>query len=175
MVFGQRQYRAAGRQVADDRRPRLTSVHALEQVRGEVGVLVILQNHVDGVRVVLRSNDSGDERAVRHAGEFVHHPPILAAIKGHLQQAIVGPGIDQPLGFGRFREGGDVAEERRGPVFEYRLRSTNLAEHRQCVAVELAGQVGGHRHPRVAAIFAPEDAVGGEVQPRCLVRADDER
>jgi len=53
MIFRNRPYRSAPRQVRDDRRPRPAQVGALQQVRLEVAVLEVVERRVDDVRVVL--------------------------------------------------------------------------------------------------------------------------
>ena len=50
VILGEAVDRAARRQVAGDARPRLARVGALQQVRREVGVLVVVEAGIDGVR-----------------------------------------------------------------------------------------------------------------------------
>ena len=76
VIFGDRVGRAARRQIAGDRRPRPAAVGALEQVRREVAVLVVLERGVDRARVVLRRADARDVGVGRHAGELVDLAPV---------------------------------------------------------------------------------------------------
>src|SRR5262249_21283817 len=148
VVFGDGQHRAVGGQVAGDARPGPAGVGALEQVRLEVGHLVIVERGVDGVRVVLRGQNAANVGALGHAGELVDVPPGAAPGLRDLDQAVVGAGVEKALVLGRFRQGHDVAVEGRGQVLGNRVRGPELAHDGELVAIELPGQVAADGLPR---------------------------
>ena len=75
--------------------PSLAAVGALDQVRLEVAVLMILVGDVDRAGIVLRGQDALHVGVLGHAGGLFDLAPVLAAVLGDLHQAIVGADVDQ--------------------------------------------------------------------------------
>ena len=75
----------------------LPLIGALDEVRFEVAVLMVFVSHVDGAGVVLRGHDALHVGILGNAGGLLDLAPGLAAVLGHLHQAIVGADVDQSL------------------------------------------------------------------------------
>ncbi len=99
------------RQVRAERSPGSPGVSGLQQVRFEVGVLVIVESDICRVCIVIRSDDAADVRHVRNAWKLLDLAPRLAAVFGDLQQAVVRADVDQAVFLLRLGECGGVAEE----------------------------------------------------------------
>ena len=77
--------------------PALASIGAPEDIGFEVAVLVVVETRVDRVRVVPRRLDirNINLRRLAREREVLDLPPVLAAVLGHLDQPVVGAGVDQ--------------------------------------------------------------------------------
>ncbi len=163
------------RQVTGDRGPGPAAVGALQQVRGEVARLVVVDDRVDGIGVEEVGLQVVDEELHRHARQPVDLAPAPAAVLGHLDQPVVGAGVEQPLDQRRLGERGDrpvVAHRAHVPG---RVEAPDPPHHRLRQAVQAAGEVAADRSPGVAAVIAAPYALAGVVDPRRQVRADQDR
>src|SRR6185295_19500365 len=93
VILGDRVGRAARGKIAGDRLPAAAAVGALEEIRREVAVLVILGGDIHGGGVVLGRADPGDVGIGRDAGQSVDLPPVPAAVFADLNQPIIGADI----------------------------------------------------------------------------------
>jgi len=82
VVLGQGVDGAVLRQVADDARPGLALVVALEEVGSEVAILVVVEGGVDGAGGVLGGEKAADVGALGDAGEALDLAPGLAGVGG---------------------------------------------------------------------------------------------
>ena len=89
-------------QVARDALPFATTILTLQDIWGEVATLVIVYNHVNGIRVVQIGFDVIDEEAFGYARQRVDFPPVGATVFTNLDQAIIGSRVDETLDHGRF-------------------------------------------------------------------------
>ena len=101
--------------VAADVRPVLAAIAAPQHIGLEIAVLVVVEACVNGIRVVPRGLDVRHVhiRGLVREREVLDLAPVLAAILGHLDQAVVGAGIDQALDQGRFGQGDDRCRKTR--------------------------------------------------------------
>src|SRR5205814_3610615 len=150
-------------------------VRGLKEIRLEVRVLPILERHISGVRIGVRSDDAADVGEFRNVGKLFNLAPVLAAVFGDLNQTVVGADIDQAFLLWRFSKRGSVAKESRRSILGYGIDALNLSHHRQLVAIQTARKLAADHLPTVAAIVAAEKFVGGKVKPRVRVWTDDER
>ena len=102
-------------QVARDARPAAAAVFTLQDVGLEVTGLVVVNDDVDGVRVVEVRLDVVDEESVRHTGQLVEASPGPAVVLRHLDQAIIGTDIDEPADERRLGKRRDRVELRHRP------------------------------------------------------------
>jgi hypothetical protein len=101
-------HRMAIGQVAANRGEGVAAIGALEQVRGEITPLPVVERHEHGVGVARRREHVGHVGPVGHAGELGHPAVAVAAVLGDLQQAVVGADVQQPLDQRRLIERDDV-------------------------------------------------------------------
>ena len=174
-VFRECQHRAVIRQVAGDGIPGTPAIGALQQIRFEIAFLMILERGIHSTNVVTRGGDPAHISALRHAGKSSQLAPILPAIFGDLNQAIVAAHVQQPFLQRRFRDVGQVAIERSGSIFRDRIRAPHFTHHRQLVAIDLLGEVGTDGAPGIATIVAAKNLVGAEIKPGMRMRADQNR
>src|SRR3977135_39438 len=98
MIFSNSPDRLVLRQVVSDRNPGATSVCALQEIRLEVCcVLAILKRGVDGVCVMIGSNDATHIRQFGNTWKSFDLTPALAAVLRYLNQTIVGADVDQAI------------------------------------------------------------------------------
>ena len=166
---------AALGKVAGDRDPGAAAVGAPEQVRLEVAHLVIVEGGVDDRGVARRGLQARDVGAVGHAGKLLDPAPVGAAVLGDLNEAVVGPDVEEPLLSGRFRERDDVSVERRRDVLGDGVDRPDPSHDRELVAVDLARQVGADGLPALTAVVAAEDALRGEIDAGVRMRREDQR
>ena len=160
-----------------DAGPGAAAVARHQQIRREVPVFVVIQGHVHGVRVVQIGADVVDESGVGNARQRAHldAPPALAAVLGDLDQAVVGAGVQQPFSKRGFGQRGDRVVVGHGEHIPGRVPAPGLTHKRHEHAVFVAGQIARDRRPLVAAVFRAPHALRGKVQPRGLVRRDQDR
>ena len=91
---------AARGQVPGNGSPGLAPISALEHVRLEVALLVVVEGGVDGVGIVRRGFDIRDEGVLGDARKGLDLAPVLAGVLGDVDQAVVGAGIDEALELG---------------------------------------------------------------------------
>ncbi len=127
---------------------------------------MVIKRGVNGVGVVLRRQDAADVSVFGDAGESFEFAPILSGVFGNLDQAVVGADEKQIFLFGGFDEDGGVAIFSGGSVLGDGVGSPDFAHDREFVAIELAGDVAADGAPRIAAVVAAEDDVGGEIEAR---------
>ena len=175
VVLRDGQHRAVRRQVALDGKPGAAGIGALQQIRAEVGVLVVVKRGVHRARLMQRGDEAADVGAVRHAGELVHLPPGAAAVFRNLNQAIVRADVNQSLLPRRFGQGHTVAVERGRDALGDGVGAPDLAHDRQLIAIELSRQVTANGLPGVAAVVAAKELVRCEIEPRVCMGADLER
>src|SRR5467141_1084407 len=89
------------------------SIRALEKIRFEVRVLMVLDRDIDRIRVVIGSDNATHVSEFRHLGKFLNLTPVLAAVLGDLDQAIIRTDIDKSFLLRRFSERRGVAKEGR--------------------------------------------------------------
>src|SRR5258708_1382569 len=97
---------------------------------------------------------------------------MSAAVFGYLDQAVIGPSIEQAFLLGGFGQHRYVAVESSRDGLIDRVRAPDFSHHRNCIAIELAAQVGTDHLPGVAAIVGTEDVVAGHVDSGVRIRAD---
>src|SRR5262249_52121915 len=119
--------------------------------------------------------DVGDIGMFGHARERLDLPPLLAAVLGHLHQAIVGAHHDESFEEWRLVERGNGTECGRRLVERHRISWPDLAHDRDFRGIELTREVAADRSPRVAAVVAPIYTLACKVKPARRVRADDDR
>ena len=112
-IFGDGDDGAIRGEIALDLRPSVPRVRALEQIRLEVRHFVIVERGIDGIRVVLRCDNTAHVGPVGHAGERFHFAPMRAGVFGDINQAVVGAHVNQPLLLGRFGQRRSIAVKRR--------------------------------------------------------------
>src|SRR5262249_6853776 len=92
-ILGYRQHRSIGRKVALDRLPTVPSVGALQKIRSEVSILMIIESRIDCVGVMLGCQQATDISTIRYAWKFFLFSPGLTAILGHLNKAVISADI----------------------------------------------------------------------------------
>ena len=165
------------RQPVDDRRPGLAVVLADENVRVIVVVEVAVHRQVDAPRRMLRRHDAADVEHRRQAAQVARQiAPVLAAIAGHLQRAIVGAGVEHIAVERRFGDHGqalkfDCPSCARERVGRHRRAHHRAAFSRSMLAVRSALMA----LPAHAAIVGAEQHVGAGVNDLRIEAGDDHR
>src|ERR1051325_8762546 len=136
---------------------------------------MIVESDVGRVRIVIRSDDAADVRHLGDARKLLHLAPILAAVFSYLQQAVVRADVNQTFFLLRLGQRRSVAIKRSRRVFRDRVDAPNPAHDRQLIAIETAREFAADRLPRVTTIVTAIELVGGHVESRVQVRAEDER
>jgi hypothetical protein len=152
MILRDRVGRATGGEIAGDRLPVAPAVGALQEVRREVSILMILDGDIHSGGVVLRRANPGDVGVCRHARQLVDLPPVTAAVFADLDQTVVGADIQQAFAFRALGNRGKVPVQRRRRILRDRFRSPDPAHHRQGVAIDLPGQIRRDSLPGVALV-----------------------
>ena len=178
VVLHQAPDQVAIRQVVGNRGPAPAAVGALEQVRLVVAVLVVVEGHVDRVGVEQVGLDVVDECRVRHARQVADLDlapalaPILVGTVGHLDQAVVGAGIQQSFLDRRLGQRGDGVVVRHRIGIPGRVPAPGSSHVFDGIAILVAGQIIGNHFPRIAAVVGAPDPLRGVVDARRVVRAD---
>ena len=73
-------------------------------------MLVVVNNHIDRVRVMQIGLDVVDEVLARHAWQASAEAPGLAAVFADLDAPVIGSGVEQPLHDRGFRQRRDGVE-----------------------------------------------------------------
>ena len=175
MILDDRPDVVAIRQIAGDARPRASLVGALHQIRLVVAALPVVERDEHRVHVARRREHIGHVGPFRHAGKILNLPPVPAAILGHLQQPVVGAGVDQAFHQRRLVERHDVAQCGGGFVVRHRVCRPHFPHDRQLVPFELTREIGTDARPAVAAIVGAIHVVARPVQAPGRVRTDDVR
>src|SRR5215831_9111900 len=97
MIFSDGPHGPVRGQVPLDRGPGAAGVRTLEQIRLEVGVLVVLKRDIDRVWVVVRSDDAADVREFRNVAYLIDFTPVPAPVFGDLNQTVVRADVNQSL------------------------------------------------------------------------------
>ena len=166
---------AAG-EVPGDRAPRAPAVGALQEVGPEVAGLVVVEGDVDGARVVEVGLDVVHEGARRNAGQRPHldPPPALPAVLRHLEEPVVGAGVEEPLRLRRLGERRDRVEGGHGRHVPRRVPAPLPAHEGEGHAVLVPREVARDRAPAVAPVVGAPHALRGVVEPLRRVRAHED-
>ena len=70
---------------------------------------MVVDTNVDGVGVVAVGLNVVDEEVLGHIEDLVDLSPVFAAVFGHLDQAVIGPNVDQAFDVWLFVNGGNIA------------------------------------------------------------------
>ena len=146
-----------GGELAGKRTPGTAPVGADEEVRPQVAQLVGIGGGKDGIRVVRRGLQVVDEGAGRHVRQGGGGAPVLAPVFAHVDEAVVGAGVEQALDQGRFGDGGQGGVLGHGPIVVEGVHAPHPVDELQLVAVGVGREVGADGGPGVTAgIAAPE-------------------
>ncbi len=166
--------RALG-QIGRDHLPRTALVAGADDVGLEVAALEVVDGAIHDVGIVRRRGEVGDVARVGHAIDVLDLPPRRAAVLGHLDESVIGAGVDEAFLLGRFAERDHRARERRRRVACDGVDAPQPALHLHRRARDVAREVGGDGTPGVALVVAAINALRGEVEPRVAERADEQR
>jgi hypothetical protein len=92
------------RQIAGDRPPGPAPVGALQHIGIEISPFVVVEHHVRSVGIVEVGLDVVDKGALGDGSYLFDPSPVGTAVLGHLDQTVVGTGVDQPLDKRGFRQ-----------------------------------------------------------------------
>ena len=155
--------------------PRAAAVGTLQGIRGEVTLLVLIDDHIDGVRIVQIRLDVVDEEERLDARQGILPPPGLAPVLADLYQAVVGAGVQQPLDEGGLGQRRDRAVLGHGKQIPGGIPAPDPAHHRLGEPVDAPGQITADRPPGVAPIVAAPDPLAGEIKARRVMGTDENR
>ncbi len=135
------------REPPGDVRPGPAAVRAHKKIGLVVARLVIVDGRVDRILVMLGGHDLVDEEIIGDTGYLFDLPPGLAPVLGHLDEAVVGAGVDQAFLEARLAQGRDRPEERHGPMVPEPVDAPLPVHDLLFEPEDAAGQVGADPCP----------------------------
>ena len=165
-------------QIAADAAPGPAAVRAAQDVGGEVAMLVVVNNHIDRVRVVQIGFDVVDEVLARHARQASAEAPVLAAVFADLDAPVIGSRVEQPLHDRGFRQGRDGMELGHGRQVPGRVEAPGATHERVFepgLCIWRAGEVRAHDLPGVTAVVTAPHAVAAVIEACRVMRTDQDR
>ena len=141
-------------------RPTLAEISGLVDIRPDIVELMRVDGCIRGSGIKRRRLDQADQAPLRNS-LWRHVRPVLAAIAGDVNQAIVGSRPEQILLHRRFCD-----REDRVVIFDRRVVLGQRSARRNLLALVVARQVRADRCPTLAFVCCFEHALCGRVDRR---------